>query len=292
VNVAIEYDGREYRTPICEVKNLNSFRAVRDAIAYEIQRHVNDWMANRDYVIGKAPKENRGWDDVRGVTEYQRSKEEAHDYRYFPDPDLVPVQVSDEWLEQIRQTVGETPRERGERMQREYGLSAADADTILADRATVELFETAAQVGHPATLGKQFISFWSMHANNRNTTIAGLAIDADRLGELSKITADGLINATAAANIAEKMLTSPDRPQQIAERDGLLQVRDEGAMQAWVDQAFAANEKAVQDAVANPKKQKQARGFLMGQVMKISGGKADPAIVGKLIDEKLASLSS
>lgn len=288
INVAIECEGREYRTPICEVKNLNSFKAVRDAIAYEIQRHVNDWMSNRDYVIGKAPKENRGWDDARGVTEYQRSKEEAHDYRYFPDPDLVPVEVDDEWLEEVRAAVGETPLQRGLRMRREYGLSRSDADTILADRATADLFESAARSGDAPTLGRQFISFWSMHANNRGCTIAELGIEPGRLGELSKITADGLINATAAAAIAEKMLGTPETPQQIAQREGLLQVRDEGQMQAWVDQAFAANEKAVSDAVANPKKQKQARGFLLGQVMKISGGKADPAIVGKLIDEKLA----
>ncbi|HQE27152.1 MAG TPA: Asp-tRNA(Asn)/Glu-tRNA(Gln) amidotransferase GatCAB subunit B, partial [Phycisphaerae bacterium] len=280
------------RTPISEVKNLNSFRAVRDAIAYEIERQVGEWMANRDYVVGKAPKENRGWDDARGVTEYQRSKEEAHDYRYFPDPDLVPVEVSDEWLAAIRETVGETPLQRSRRMQSDYGLSPSDADTILADRATADLFEAAAEVGHAPTLGKQFISFWSMHANNRGTTIAGLGIDAERLGALSRMTADGVINATAAAAIAEKMLDSSDAPQAIAERDGLLQVRDESAMQAWVDQAFAANEKAVQDAIANPKKQKQARGFLMGQVMKLSGGKADPAIVGKLIDAKLAQLSA
>jgi len=289
VNVAITYEGTEYRTPISEVKNLNSFRAVRDAISYEIERHVSDWMANRDYVIKKAAKENRGWDDVRGVTEYQRSKEEAHDYRYFPDPDLVPVEVDAEWLARIRATVSETPVQRGARMQRDYGLSPADADTILADRATADLFERAAAVGNAATLGKQFISFWSAHANARGTTIAGLGIDADRLGELSRITAEGVINSTSAAAIAEKMLFVPAGPQAIAEREGMLQVRDESAMQGWVDEAFAANAKAVQDAIANPKKQKQARGFLLGQVMKISGGKADPAIVGKLIDKKLAS---
>ena len=181
--------------------------------------------------------------------------------------------------------------ERGVRMQGAYGLSSTDADTILADRATADLFEAAAALGHAPTLGKQLISFWSKHANDRGTTIAGLGIGAERLGELSQITADGLINPTAAAAVAEKMLDTADGAQAIAERDGLLQVRDEGAMQAWVDQAFTANEKAVQDAVANPKKQKQARGFLMGQVMKISGGKADPAIVGKLIDEKLARCS-
>ncbi|HOW69986.1 MAG TPA: Asp-tRNA(Asn)/Glu-tRNA(Gln) amidotransferase subunit GatB [Phycisphaerae bacterium] len=290
VNVAIEHDGQEYRTPISEVKNLNSFRAVRGAIAHEIERQVNDWMADRDYVIGKRPKENRGWDDVRGITEFQRSKEEAHDYRYFPDPDLVPVEISDECLERIRASVGELPLEREARMQADYGLSQADAATILRDRATVDLFEEAAGFGHAPTLGKQFISFWLAQANARGCRIAQLGIDAGRLGELSRITADGVINATAAQAVAEKMLDSGDSPTAIAERDGLVQVRDQGAMAGWVTQAFEANAKAVQDALANPKKKAQARGFLLGQVMKISGGQADPKMVGRLIDEKLSGL--
>jgi aspartyl-tRNA(Asn)/glutamyl-tRNA(Gln) amidotransferase subunit B len=290
INVAITCAGREYRTPIVEVKNLNSFKAVRAAIAYEVERQVSDWLANPDYVIGKAPKENRGWDDARGVTEFQRSKEEAHDYRYFPDPDLVPVEIDDAWLERLQASVGELPLEREARMAREYGLSAADAATILSDRATADLFEEAAAVGHPPTLGKHFISFWSAKANERHGTIADLGIAPSRLGELSKLAADGVISATVAATIAERMLSEPDAPSEIAKREGLLQVRDEGQMQAWVDQAFAANEKAVQDAIANPKKQQQARGFLTGQVMKLSGGKADPKIVGKLIADKLAAM--
>ncbi len=291
INVAIEYDGREYRTPICEVKNLNSFRAVRDAIAYEIERHINDWMADPGYVIGKSPKENRGWDDVRGVTEFQRGKEEAHDYRYFPDPDLVPVEVDDAWLERLQASVGELPVERQARMESEYGLTSADAATILNDKATADLFEEAAGCGHPPTLGKQFISFWSAKANERRCTIAQLGVDAARLGELSQITADGLVSATAAASVAGKMLDCADAPSAIAQREGLVQVRDTGQMQVWVDQAFAANEKAVQDALANPKKKQQARGFLTGQVMKISGGKADPKMVGELIGKKLDSMS-
>ncbi len=292
VNVAIEYDGREYRTPISEVKNLNSFRAVRGAIAYEIERQVNDWIADRDYVIGERPKENRGWDDERGVTEYQRGKEEAHDYRYFPDPDLVPVQVDDAWLEEIKATVSELPLQRQARMQKAYGLSAADAATILNDRATADLFEAAAAEGDATTLGKQFISFWSAKANERKCTIAQLGIDAERLGELSRITAEGMVNATAAAAIADRMLDSSETPGTIAEREGLLQVRDENQTQAWVDWAFAANEHAVKDALANPRKQKKARGFLTGRVMQISGGKADPKIVGELIGKKLASMSA
>ena len=290
INVAIEHDGREFRTPICEVKNLNSFKAVRSAIAYEVERHVSAWMANPGYVIGSAPKENRGWDDVHEVTEFQRGKEEAHDYRYFPDPDLVPVEIDEAWLEALRAEVGETPLQRSARMQSEFGLTPADADTILADRATAELFEAAVAAGGPApTQGKHFNSLWSAQANMRHGTIAALGVGADRLAELSSLTADGVINATAAAVIAEKMLACDDSPRVIADREGLIQVRDAGQMQAWVDEAFAANAKAVQDAMANPKKQKQARGFLLGQVMRISGGKADPKMVGELIDAKLAA---
>ncbi len=290
VNVEIVHDGRTFHTPICEVKNLNSFRAVRGSIAYEIERHVNDWIADRDYVKEKRPKENRGWVDDRGVTEFQRGKEEAHDYRYFPDPDLVPVEIDDAWLERIRASVGELPIQRQARMQREYGLSEKDAATILSDKATADLFEEAARLGDAATLGRQFISFWQAHANARGTTISGLGVDAARLGELSAITADGTINATAAVQIAEKMLDRGDGPRAIAEREGLIQVRDASRMQAWVDAAFAANGAAVQDALANPKKQKQARGFLTGQVMKLSQGQADPTLVGRLIEQKLDGL--
>lgn len=291
INVAIEHDGREYRTPISEVKNLNSFRSVRGAIAYEIERQVADWLADPDYVIKKRPKENRGWDDVRGVTEFQRGKEEAHDYRYFPDPDLVPVEADDAWIEEVRASVGELPLERESRMAAQYGLPRADVATILADRATADLFEEAAALGHGPTLGKQLIGFWSAHANARNCTIAGLGVDAARLGELSRITADGLINATAAAAVAEKMLSGPDAPTAIAQREGLIQTRDEGQVLAWVNEAFEKNAKAVQDAMANPKKQQQARGFLTGQVMKISGGKADPKVVGRLIEDRLAQMA-
>jgi aspartyl-tRNA(Asn)/glutamyl-tRNA(Gln) amidotransferase subunit B len=243
-------------------------------------------------VIDKAPKENRGWDDVREVTEFQRGKEEAHDYRYFPDPDLVPVEIDDAALERIRASVGELPLARKARIEAEHGLTPAEAEMLINDRATADLFETAARVGHAPTLGKHFASFWAKHANERDGTVAELGIDAARLGELSKIAADGMINATAAQTIAEKMLETNQRPTELAEAMGLVQVRDEGRMQAWVDDAFAANAKAVEDALTNPKKAKASRGFLTGQVMKLSGGKADPNVVGRLIDEKLKQLSS
>lgn len=292
VNVAIRYEDREYRTPIAEIKNLNSFKSVRGAIACEIDRQVDAWMADHDYVIDKAPKENRGWDDVREVTEFQRGKEEAHDYRYFPDPDLVPVEIDKATLARIQESVGELPLARKARMEAEHGLTPAEAELLIGDRATADLFELAAAAGHAPTLAKHFTGFWAKHANERGVTIAELGVDAARLGELSQITADGMINATAAQTLAERMLESNQTPAELAEAMGLLQERDEGQMQTWVDEAFAANEKAVQDALSNPKKTKASRGFLTGQVMKLSGGKADPKVVGRLIDEKLKQLSS
>jgi aspartyl-tRNA(Asn)/glutamyl-tRNA(Gln) amidotransferase subunit B len=209
------------------------------------------------------------------------------------------VEVDDAWLEKLRGAVGEQPLQRQGRMQREYSLSEADAATILSDRATADLFESAAMGGHAPTLAKQFISFWAAKANARNVTVGGLGIPAASMGELSRMTAEGIVNSTAAAAIADRMLEGPKTIEisveqdisfsamAIAQRDGLIQVRDEGQMKAWVEEAFAANAKAVQDAIANPKKQQQARGFLTGQVMKISGGKADPKIIGRLIEEKL-----
>jgi len=162
--------------------------------------------------------------------------------------------------------------------------------TLLRDKATADLFEEAAACGHAPTLAKQFLSFWAGKANERHGTVAELGVSAARLGELSRITADGLINATAAQAVADKMLESDLSPQAIAEQEGLVQVRDEGQMQAWVEQAFAANEKAVNDALNDPKRQKKAKGFLTGQVMQISGGQADPKMVGALIERKLAEL--
>jgi len=291
VNVAIIANGREYRTPIAEIKNLNSFRAVRNAIAYEIERQVAQWQADHDYVLEKVGKENRGWNDARGVTEYQRSKEEAHDYRYFPDPDLVPVVVDEAWLASIRAEMPELPLKRQRRFVEQYGLSEAEATQIVDDRETADLFERAVEAGGDAkTLAKQFVSFWAMHANQRGCSIAGLGVEAERLGKLSAMVAKGVVNATAAAAIAEKMLESRDDPQAIAERENLVQTSDAAALEKVVEEVLAANPKAVEDARPGKKKEKQARGFLVGQVMRATKGKANPKVVQEILQKKLAEL--
>jgi aspartyl-tRNA(Asn)/glutamyl-tRNA(Gln) amidotransferase subunit B len=288
VNVLIEHEGKEYRTPIAEVKNLNSYRSVRNAIAYELDRQTAAWEADHEYVKGSRPNENRGWNDDRGTSEFQREKEAAHDYRYFPDPDLVPVDVTESTIEQIRQSLPELPIARRGRFVGAFGLSPKDAETLVDHRPTADLFEqTIANGGPVEVVGKQFVNAWLALANDRGVKVTELGIEAVRMAELAKITAVGTINKTAANQLAQVMLDRPDSPAKLAEELGLVQVQDVGATEAWVRQAFDENAQAVQDAVANPKKTKAAAGFLCGQVMKISGGKADPKLVGELIERRL-----
>ncbi|HMQ15357.1 MAG TPA: Asp-tRNA(Asn)/Glu-tRNA(Gln) amidotransferase subunit GatB [Phycisphaerae bacterium] len=291
INVRISRDGREHLTPIVEVKNLNSFRALHAAIEYEVQRQVQEWLKNgRNAASGN--KSNRGWDDERGITLPQREKEEAHDYRYFTDPDIPALSIDPEWVARMRDEMPELPLTRSERIVAEYKVSPRDAPAIAGDRATADLLDHAAEAGgDKQILGKHFLSFWSAHANQRGTTIAGLGVSPEHMGELARLQRDGLINATAAGQIAETLLGGGDgpsaSPRQIAERLGLLQSRDEGQIAEWVAAALAVNAKAVEDARGNPKKMQAARGFLTGQVMKLSGGKADPRIVAELIDRQL-----
>lgn len=298
INLRIRDGEREVVTPIVEVKNLNSFRALHGAVEYEIQRQLEEWRESG--VVGsRGNKSNRGWDDVRMVTVVQREKEEADDYRYFPDPDLPPLAPDASRVAAVAEQLPEMPLARTERFVREFAIPAKDAPSLVDDRATADLLDAAAALGGDrATLGRQFLSFWQMHANARNVRIAGLGLPASTFAELANLVADGRINATAAAQIADVLLqrrnggetggaaTEPS-PGRFAEQLGLIQNRDSGQIAAWVAEAFAANAKAVQDARSNPKKLQAARGFLQGQVMKISGGKADPRMAAQLIEERL-----
>ncbi len=294
VNVAITDGGVEYRTPISEVKNLNSFRSVRLAIAYEINRQVEAWKADHDYTLAKKGKMNFGWNDAKEASEFQRGKEESHDYRYFPDPDLVPVTVDDATLTRLGAEVGELPLARQRRFIETYGMTAKDCEVILADRATSELYDDAiAQVADAKLLTKHFVGIWNHLASARQSTIAKLGVAQSSIVELAKIVIDGTISASAAMQVAEKLCENGGSALEIAQSAGLIQERDESAMQAWIDQAFAENPQAVADALSdNPKKSKAAPGFLRGQVMKISQGKADPKLTGELIEKKIAAMRS
>jgi aspartyl-tRNA(Asn)/glutamyl-tRNA(Gln) amidotransferase subunit B len=289
INVAIVENGVEYRTPISEVKNLNSFKAVRSAIEYEAARQVRDWRSDHGYVWKKRPNENRGWNDERQVTEVQRSKEEAHDYRYFPDPDLVPVELEAAWIEGLAGEIGELPLVRRRRYLEELQITEDEADLILSHRSTVELFDAAVEASGPAQLlGKQFANVWAKLAGERGGAIGALGVDGVRIAALAQMVHEGAISATAANTIAAAMLDSTELPEALAESLGLVKVLDVDQTAAWVDQALAQNESAIESILTNPKKAKASEGFLRGQVMRISGGKADPALVGELIAQKIA----
>lgn len=288
INLKIHKEGRVYKTPIVEVKNLNSFRSVYGAIQYEIQRQVNQWQSDgREAQVGN--KSNRGWDDVKEITVAQREKEEANDYRYFPDPDLPPLMPATDRVSQFKLDMPELPIPRTDRFVSQYKLDPKDAPAIVDDRATADLLDDAAEMGSDKLiLAKHFLSFWSRLANEHETTIAGLGVQAERVAALADLVSDGKINATAANQIAEVMVDRNDAPDTLAEEMGLIQSQDTDQIEAWVDEALAANEQAVQDAISNPKKLKAARGFLTGQVMKLSGGKADPKLIGPIIQKKLS----
>ena len=292
INVQIHKGGEVFRTPIVEVKNLNSFKSLHGAIAFEIERQVESWLEDGK-TAATGNKANRGWDDVRMMTVPQREKEEAHDYRYFPDPDLVPLTTDAAHIDHLREEMPELPAPRTERFVCEYKVPPKDAPALVDDRATADLLDHAAENGvNKITLAKHFLSFWARHANERGTTIAGLGLPAARMAALCRLQDDGKINATAASQISAVMLERDVEPEQLAEELGLVQSRDEGQIAAWVAEALAGNAQAVNDAIANPKKLKAARGFLTGQVMKLSGGTADPKMVGAMIDEKLTALAA
>jgi len=291
VNVAITAGDNEVRTPISEIKNLNSFRSVRSAIDFEYRRQVQDWLNDPGYVIGDRPNENRGWDDDREVTVFQRGKEQAHDYRYFPEPDLAPVTVDATWLDELRSCLPELPTARRARLMADNGLSDDDVGIIVADRASADLFEQALSLGAPAAmLAKQFVNVWSKMAKDRDVHVSALGVEAERMSELAIMVSQDKLSATAASQVAARMVDSTQSAAAVADELGLLAVLDADQTRAWIDEAFFANAKAVADALSNPKKAKAACGFLRGQVMKASGGKANPKLVGELIEARLAEL--
>ena len=291
VNVLIEADGKEYRTPIAEIKNLNSFKAVRAALVYEIERQVARWRDDHTYVQGVQPNENRGWLDEQGRTELQRTKESMADYRYFPDPDLLPVTIPETLLNELRTELPELPRARRRRYEAVVGLSPTEVNTLLADRSTADLFDQTVALGAPPQeAAKQFTNVWQQLAHARGCTVAELGIPAERLAELVRMVVEGTVNRSAVEPLATRMLAGSEPPARLAEELGLLQVRDEAETAGWVDEALRQHPDAVQTVLANPAKAPAALGYLRGRVMKLSQGRADPILVGKLLEARLASM--
>jgi len=288
INLHITRDGRTYKTPICEVKNLNSFRALERTVQFEISRQYAEWRADPEgYSIEKREKENRGYDDALGQTVFQREKEEAHDYRYFPDPDLVPVTVSDEWRGRVEGEIGELPLARRQRYM-DAGLGFKEADALTQDAPTGDLLDAAVAAG--ASIQRccnLLLGRGSAFANERGCTIAEVGVTAGQLAELAKMMDAGDVNATAGARVFDKLAEVGGTPREIAEAEGLLAVKDAEQIEAWVREAIDGNPQAVEQVTSGGKKRSKAMGFLMGQVMQKSRGAAPPAEVQRLLNEKL-----
>ncbi len=220
INLHITRDGKTYKTPIIEVKNLNSFRSLEGAVAYEITRQYEEWQADPEgFTLAKLGKQNRGFDDATGRTVFQRDKEEAHDYRYFPDPDLPTVEVSDEWRERVRSEIGELPLARRARYMEQYSLNFKDADALTMDAATGDLLDGAVALGaDPKICAKFLLGEISAIANEKECTIAETGINAVQLANLANLISTGDINATAAKIVLKNVLNLKVKMQSIRDQ--------------------------------------------------------------------------
>ena len=286
INLHVTRNGQVFKTPITEVKNLNSFRSIERSVAYEIERQLDEFIETGK-TLQMGNKKTFGWDDESQCTVLQREKEEAHDYRYFPEPDLVPVEVSTEWMESIRSRLCELPLMREKRYIQQYRMSEYDAGVLTADRATAELFESAVQAGGEAKRVCNLLTQSGLKmSNDRGCTMAELGISPDKLARLAKMADNGQISATSAVVIFETMTQSTDEPEQIAAERNLIQKSDAGEIEVLVDQVIADHPQAVADWREGGKKSAKSRGFLMGQVIQKSKGQANPKMVSEILDRK------
>ena len=287
VNLHINRGGEIYKTPISEVKNLNSFRAIERSVAYEAHRQYEEFL-DTGKTLQMGNKRTYGWDDDKQMTVLQREKEEAHDYRYFPDPDLVPVEVDEAWLNEIKSRLCELPLQMQNRFMTEYGLNDYDAGVLTADRATGMFFDDTVRQGADAKRVCNLLTQTGLKlANEKGVGVDNLGISAENLAKLAKMVDSGDVSATASTTILEEMAADGGDPMQIAESKNLIQKSDAGEIEALVDAVLAENAQAVEDAKNNPKKAKKAMGFLMGQVMQKSKGQANPKVVSQLLKQKI-----
>lgn len=288
-------DGRLIKTPIVEIKNLNSFKALKGAIEYEWAEQPRRW--ERDgREMGRGQKRTMGWDDARGATVLQREKEDAHDYRYFPDPDLVPVVVSEKWREEVRAKIPELPLARQARYTRDYGLSVKEAAAIVEERDVCFFYEAAMAAMQglgmaPPRAGRSAANFvlqsGAKRANERGVLVNQLGISPEQVAQIAALREADRIGSSAADELFG-ILCDPvmagRTAEEVAKERGLLTVRDQGLLESWCDQAIAANEKVAADVRGG---KLAAVGRLVGEVMKLSGGQADAKGVREALLRKL-----
>jgi aspartyl-tRNA(Asn)/glutamyl-tRNA(Gln) amidotransferase subunit B len=281
-NVSVRLRGAaEYGTK-AEIKNMNSFRSVRRAIESEVRRQIAVIESG-----GRVIQETRGWDEQAGTTHSQRSKEQAHDYRYFPDPDLVPYDMDAGLIERVRATLPETPYERWVRYVDTHGINPKQATQIVDDAPLAGWFDRAVRAsGNPQATVNFTLGDLARLANESGTPVAEGKVTPEALAELIALTSANAINSKAAKHVLQALWNEGGSAKAIVEREGLAQVSDRGAVAAVVDEVLAANEKVVADYKAG---KVNVLGFLIGAVMKQSRGKANPALAQELLKEKLGT---
>jgi aspartyl-tRNA(Asn)/glutamyl-tRNA(Gln) amidotransferase subunit B len=277
VNVSVRRPGEPFGTR-CEIKNVNSIRFMGQAIEYEARRQIGILEDG-----GTVDQETRLFDPKRGETRSMRSKEEAHDYRYFPDPDLLPLVIDEAWIEEIKSSLPELPDEKKARFISDYGLKPYDAGVLVGDRDAADFFEAVAR-GRDARLAVNWVTGdLAAYANARNVGVHEVGVSADDLGELIDLISDGTISGKIAKDVLAIMVEEGGSPKAIVEARGLVQVTDTAALEAIVDQVIAANPDQVETVKTKPK----TIGWFVGQVMKQSGGKANPQVVNDILKAKL-----
>ena len=278
INVSVRKPGDEFGTR-CEVKNVNSIRFMRQAIEYEAKRQIR-LIENG----GEVDQETRLYDPNKGETRSMRSKEDAHDYRYFPDPDLLPLRLDDAFIARIAETMPELPDEKRARFVKDYGISDYDAWVMTSDQANADFFESVAR-GRDARLATNWITGdYFAYLNREGFDVSNAPIGAEKLGGLIDLIADNTISGRIAKDVFEAMIESGKDAAAIVEEKGLKQITDTGAIEAIIDDIIAKNGDKVEQYRSGKDK---LFGFFVGQVMKATQGKANPAAVNDLLRPKL-----
>ena len=279
-NISVMPEGATEFGTRAEIKNLNSFKALERAIEYEVQRQ-KEILEDGGHVV----QETRTWDDAQGMTFSMRSKEEAHDYRYFPEPDLVPVEIDDAWIARVKSELPELPAARKARLMQEKGLVDYDAENIVSTKAMAEYFDEAAK----HTEDSKGIANWllgdvSAYLNSENIAIEQFPITPANLGEMVNLINKGVLSSKLAKKVFVEMLKTGKTPQALVKELGLEQISDEGAIVKIVEETLAENPQSIIDYKAG---KDRALGFLVGQIMKKSRGKANPEMVNNLLKERM-----
>ncbi len=281
VNISVRKKGAKKFGTKVEIKNMNSFSAIQKAIEYEIDRQI-EAIENGGAIV----QETRLWEEASQRTISMRKKEGSSDYRYFPEPDLPPLEVSPEQLKAWAEELPELPARKRRRYEEEFGLSAYDARVLTDDRTVAEYFETAVIAGANAKLVANWISQdIAAYLNNNKLTITEIALQASDLAELVKLIETGTISGKIAKEILPELLTQGGSPKALVQKKGLIQISDTSAIEKLIEEIIAAHPSELEKFRAG---KTNLKGFFVGQVMKKSGGKADPKLTSQILDQKLS----